>query len=175
MCPDGQPEIPLQDISHTASSETESSSLVDNAQDTRNPYLDNQANPPIRATATPPPANGVPRRSSQQDRCEKGALKRAFLYALGLKILLSIGTKSSDDEKPKRVLTASRGLATVRTLTHLVPVLITVFLFMLNGFKLLNGPNIVPVATFFLQVAAKVHEIFIVGEFFFCCNFPSRA
>jgi hypothetical protein len=100
-------------------------------------------------------------------------LFRAFLRSVGLKFLASYGRGGKfviprftlrifrnapyTGELPKVILDGKRSIALVRAGVHILPFVITLFLVLFNGNKLLNGPQISGTAIFALQVAAKLH------------------
>ncbi|KAH8731760.1 hypothetical protein GQ44DRAFT_821920 [Phaeosphaeriaceae sp. PMI808] len=88
--------------------------------------------------------------------------RRSFLRSVGLKTL--IFPKRSYQESEKIIISGSWLIALTRAGVHILPISITLFLFVFNGTNFLNGPKVSNLASFFLQVAAKIHELLVVGS-----------
>ncbi|PNS15770.1 hypothetical protein CAC42_4222 [Sphaceloma murrayae] len=58
----------------------------------------------------------------------------------------------------------TRSGACYKLLAHLPPLIITIFILLFNGIGFLNGPSIASTATLTLQMAAKLHELCIIGS-----------
>jgi hypothetical protein len=82
---------------------------------------------------------------------------RAFLQSIGLKPLTELGFWKSRDEKPKVIVSDSRGMALARAGVHIFPITMTLSIFLLNKMNILNGPQFTGGGLFALQLVAKLH------------------
>lgn len=118
------------------------------------------ANPPA------PAANSSTRPVQQERRLQIGHF---FLHSVGLKYFsfkwLFRGPRGK--EKKKIVILKSRRVALARLAIHVLPSAITIFLFWINGFKFVNGPDITTSTKYVLQGAAKLHVRIIIATLLF--------